>query len=410
MLNHKTLRDIIKSCFWIICLLGFSVVYPQEQYSKLRTSPEDSLGITDFPGALQIPNTGLYIKFGGYFRMDAIYDFNGSGSRNQLLMSQIAFDGTPEAAKGPFFNFHVRETRFNLDLRRKTQSGRPLKVFIEFDFFDESLPAGVPRLRHAFIKYGKWTLGQTWTNLSDLRIFPFIMDFSSGDALFGGRAVQIRFEDELSPHFNFGLALEMPGLSGIADLYQLGGETMPVLPIFSARITNEREDGMIIAGGQIQQLRWDGLDQGPDARAIGWGVVFNGRQKITDRLFATWHSSYNYGLVNQILIFGGTDENAVLLPSGELDIQDAITSAVGAGYQINSWLSTNIAYAYLRRGNLDFRPEETLKTGGMGHFNFIWKIDKNALGGIEYAWGKIRNVSLASGNAARLQAMVKYSF
>ncbi len=394
----------------VISLFAWVGISAQDNYSHLRGSPEDSLTTKDFPGAWNLPKTDLYLKFGGYFRLDAIYDFNGAGSRNQLLMNQIPVDGTPEATAGPFFNMHVRETRFNFDIRRTTDSGRPLKFFIEFDFFDESLKAGQPRLRHAFVKYGNLLVGQTWTNLSDLRVFPFIMDFSAGDALFGGRTIQVRYEKEFTRNLEYGFALEMPGLDGIANPFNQPGEPMPVLPIFSARLTNNRDDGMISVGAQIEQLRWDGREQGPDASAPGWGVVLNGRQYLTDKLFATWHTSYNSGITDQILIFAGTDQGAVLTQDGDLHRETAITFAVGAGYQLTESLSTNIAYAYTDRGELDFRPDDTLEKGGMGHANVIWKIYKKAMTGIEFAWGNTNNLDGAEGEAYRIQAMIKYEF
>ncbi len=382
----------------------------QDNYSKLRGSPEDSLRTINFPGAWNLPGTDLYMKIGGYFRLDALYDFTGAGSRNQLLIGQIPVEGTEAANAGPFFNMHVRETRFNIDVRRTTGLGRPLKFFIEFDFFDESLHAGIPRLRHAFVKYGNVLVGQTWTNLSDLRVFPFIMDFSAGDALFGGRSIQVRYEKYFKKHWQYSFALEMPSLSGISAPDNPAGTKMPTLPLFSARLSNERDNGMLMFGGQAEQLRWDGRNQGPDATALGWGVIFNGRQSITDRLFATWHTSYNMGMINQILVFGGTDQGAVLLPDGELYLEDAITLAVGGGYQLTESVSTNLAYAYLKRGNLTYRSEDALEKGGMGHFNFIWQIDPKATTGIEYAWGKVRTLENSTGIAHRIQVMVKYAF
>lgn len=405
-------RQLFRLIFQLLSAVLFSLqsAVAQNSYSQLRGSPEDSLLTKNFPGAWNLPGTDLYMKIGGYFRLDALYDFTGAGSRNQLLMGQIPIDGTEAANAGPFFNMHVRETRFNFDVRRTTGLGRPLKFFLEFDFFDESLSAGIPRLRHAFVKYGNVLVGQTWTNLSDLRIFPYIMDFSAGDALFGGRSIQVRYEKHFSTYWLYSLALEMPGLNGIYAPDNEYGAKMPVMPLFSARINNERDNGMFILGAQMEHLRWDGRNHGPDASTLGWGVVFNGRQAITKRLFATWHSSYNLGLVSQIIIFGGTDQGAVLLPDGDLHLENAITLALGGGYQLSKSVSANLAYAYADRGKLDYRPDDTMEKGGMGHFNFIWQIDPKATTGIEYAWGKVRTVDNSKGNASRIQVMVKYAF
>ncbi|KAB2808618.1 DcaP family trimeric outer membrane transporter [Phaeocystidibacter luteus] len=393
-------------------LIFSSALRAQSHYNNLRGAPEDSARATElnFPGAIKIPDSDFYLKFGGYFRIDAIYDFNGSGSRNQLLMSQIYADNVPEAAFGPFFNMHVRETRFNFDIRRKTGLGRDMKFFIEFDFFDESLGAGQPRLRHAFVKYGGWTVGQTWTNLSDLRVFPFIMDFSAGDALFGGRSVQVRYEHDFTPHWQLGVSAEMPGLNGIFNPDTVVGRAMPVMPVGSIRITNNRDNGMISMGAQLEQIRWYGLGVGPTSTALGWGVVLNGRQGLTSDLFVTWHMSYNRGITDQILIFAGTDQGAVIRPDGSFVLEDAITFAVGAGYHITPKLQTNFALARTDRGELDFRSDHTLDNGYMGHYNLIYALDSHVMTGIEYQWGNIQNVDLATGSASRIQAMLKYSF
>lgn len=382
----------------------------QDQYAHLRGSEEDSLTTKNFPGAWNLPNTNLYLKFGGYFRIDAIYDFTGAGSRNQLLMNQVPVEGTPAADASPFFNMHVRETRFSFDLRRTTDLGRPLKFFLEFDFFDESLGAGQPRMRHAFVKYGNLLVGQTWTNLSDLRVFPFIMDFSAGDALFGGRSIQVRWEQDFGKHMQYALSIENPTVNGIANPFNLQGESMPIMPLFSARLSNNRPNGMLMFGGQVQQLRWHGGNAGSSSTGTGWGVIFNGRQSITEKLFATWHTSYNSGMTNQILIFGGTDQGAVLLSNGDIYNEDAITFAVGAGYQLTNKFSTNLAYALMNRGDLDFRPDDTLDNGGMGHFNIMYDIDTFALMGIEFAWSNVENKDKAQGEAYRIQGMVRYVF
>lgn len=404
----NTNLKIIFSVLFLFAIINNS--FSQKQINDMRGNPEDSLTVKNFPGAWKMPNTEFYLKFGGYFRLDVIYDFNGSGSRNQLLMSQIYADDTPESTAGPFLNMHARETRFNFDLRRTTDSGRLFKFFLEFDFFDESLSPGIPRLRHAFIKYGNWLLGQTWTNLSDLRVFPFIMDFSAGDALFGGRAIQIRYEKNFIQNWQYSFALEMPALNNIYNPYNFDGEAIPVLPVFSGRLTNIRDNGMITVGGQIVQLRWDGRKTGPDATGLGYGVVFNGRQNITDKSFATWHTSYNSGITSQILIFAGTDQGAVLDSSGSIKEEDAITLAIGGGYDITKSLSANLALAYMNRGELIFRPDNTLDNGMMGHANLIWKFDKRTMIGLEFAWGDIENLNGATGNALRLQTMAKYSF
>ena len=115
-------------------------------------------------------------------------------------------------------------------------------------------------------------------------------------------------------------------------------------------------------------------------------------------------------MTDQIIVFGGSDEGAVLDPNGELITEDAYNFAIGGGYQFTNDLSFNLAYAYVNRGELRYRPDETVKKGGIGHANLIWDVGPNAKAGIEYMWGDRQNLDGAEGEAGRVQAMIRYAF
>ena len=80
-------------------------------------------------------------------------------------------------------DFQARESRLNFRVDHKTAGGNSVTAFVEMDFFTDGGGNEVvsnsysPRLRHAFIKYDKWTFGQTWSTFQDVAALPEALDF-----------------------------------------------------------------------------------------------------------------------------------------------------------------------------------------------------------------------------------------
>ena len=80
-------------------------------------------------------------------------------------------------------DFQARESRLNFRVDHKTAGGSSVTAFVEMDFFTHGDGNEVvsnsysPRLRHAFIKYDKWTFGQTWSTFQDVAALPEALDF-----------------------------------------------------------------------------------------------------------------------------------------------------------------------------------------------------------------------------------------
>jgi hypothetical protein len=116
-------------------------------------------------------------------------------------------------------NMHARESRFGVDIRSVTESGMPVQVFFEMDFYnlDRGPFNQAARLRHFYGVVGRLLVGRTWGTQSDLFAVPITIDFAAGDALTGTRRAQIRFEDRIGEKMSYAVAIEMlefPGIDG----------------------------------------------------------------------------------------------------------------------------------------------------------------------------------------------------
>ena len=372
----------------------------------LKTAREHLVN-AKFPGSWPMFGSDLRLKIGGYLKADFLYDFDGTRDKNQFLMSTIPVEGEPDYGNEGYLSFFAKETRVNFDIRRVAPDKIPLQAFIEVDFFSNGNQF---RLRHAYITAGDFIIGQTWTTLSFLESMAFMIDFAAGDALFGGRSVQVRYQKKLSESLKFYVGLEYLSSLGIENPNNLLGEANFQLPLLALRLDKRWKSGVLFMGASIAQLRWDGGTNGPSDQIPQLSFVLAGRQYIGENNYFTFNLSAGDAYGENIIAFAGSEANAVLNQNGELESIQGLSAMVGFMHRWAPKLESNFNYAYGWLDAPDSRAPFSLKRGGIGHLNLIYKFGKNFSIGAEYMWGAQRTSNEAYGDAGRLQTMAKFEF
>lgn len=149
------------------------------------------------------------LTFGGYVKADARH------VRGDLAYQDYwRGNATAEVEDTRHTKFNVKETRLNAKYSKEG-----VTAFVEMDLYgtggNEVVSNSVgPRLRHAFIKYDKWLVGQFWSNFMSLKSLPEALDFGGpivAEAFV--RQPQIRYT-----HGNFAVSLENPETWGDGDV------------------------------------------------------------------------------------------------------------------------------------------------------------------------------------------------
>ena len=361
---------------------------------------------SNFPGSWPMFGSDIRMKIGGHVKVDALYDVDGTLDKTQFLMSTIPVEGQAEYDNHGYFSFFSRETRFNIDVRRIGDGKVPLQLFIEGDFWSDGNRL---RLRHAYVTAGNFIIGQTWTTLSVLESLTVVIDFGAGDALFGGRTTQIRYQKQIKENLKLAIALESLDFLGIDNPQDLSGSASAQLPLFAARLDYNWKSGIVAIGSSAGQLRWDGGADGT-SEALQIDAVIAGRQYIGKNNFFTWNFSAGKGSGENIMAFIGSKANAVLVDSSKLEPMPAVAAVVGFQHKWTDKWSSNLSYAYGWLDTPDSRAPYALKEGGVGHVNLIYRPYKRLSTGIEYMWGTQRTTNDALGRASRVQTMVKFEF
>ena len=365
-----------------------------------------------FPKSWPLFGTKARMSIGGYAKLDYIQDFNGGYDRFQYEIQNVPVPGDGRAEQEGYMNMFARESRINVDVRSITETGMPIRVFFEMDFYNLERPAfnQTPRLRHFYGVLGRLLIGRTWGTQSDLYAIPTTIDFAAGDALTGTRRAQIRFEDKINEKICYAFALEMLEFPGI-DGNGFDGQASMLLPILVGRITKiTSSGGRLFLGASAFQLRWDGQKTGPNASALGWGVSFSGREYFGNKHYFRWMASYGNGWGSNIVSTLGSSASAILTPSGKLETMPAWNIGGGFAFNLSPVLVTNINTSWFNLDPSVYRSDDKIKFGGSGHINLIWSPINNVNTGIEFMTLYRENDDGKSGVGNRLQMMIKYLF
>jgi hypothetical protein len=370
-----------------------------------------------FPKSIPIPGTKGRFKIAGYAKLDFIQDFDYVGDRFEFELATIPVEGTPEAALDGRTTVHAKETRISFDFRTSAVNEKqnwefPMQVFIEIDFFDDREELALqPRLRHAYGVVGRFLAGQTWTISADLEALPGTIDFSGGDALYGNRLGQVRWQDRAGEILTWAVGLEDPR-SDIGNPLGLDGQDRPSLPNLAgkARWTTKAGSHFQVAG-DVFQLDWQGGDTGPSDKAIGFGLNLTGRWLLgkNGNNAVMGGGTIGEGSAHRVVVLGGAGNDAVITADG-LDVMPHWQAYVGYSHYWTKSLNATISTAWAELDNSDFQPGDAIHRAGSFHLNLIWFPYKLVSTGFEIMWGERVNEDGAKGEAWRFQYMAKWKF
>ena len=237
------------------------------------------------------------IEFGGYLKADARYVTGDVAYRDYWIGS-----GTPSADASQF-KIHAKESRFNT----KYTHG-DVMAFIEMDFYggggNEVISnSSHPRLRHAFIKYDKWLMGQTWSTFMNLTAIPEAVDFAGGTmGLAFVRQGQIRYTNG-----NFQVAIENPETWGSDINGNTASTANDNLPDLVGKYTFKGDWGNVSVGAVLQKVDSDVSSETGVGYSIAGRIKAGGKDDIRFQLHGGQTGRY-VGVVTSTALVNGEYE------------------------------------------------------------------------------------------------------
>ncbi|AZG73766.1 DcaP family trimeric outer membrane transporter [Shewanella livingstonensis] len=356
------------------------------------------------------------MTFGGYIKADVMFSDYGNGAPDSGSLSrQFYVPGTIYGTTGngkQVVDFQARESRFNFKTVTDVE-GHTLTGFIELDFMTHTdgnervSNSYSPRIRHAFVTYDNWTVGQTWTTFQNPGALPENLDFvGAAEGTPFVRQSQLRYTNG-----NWQFSIENPETT----VTPLGGggritSGSGVVPDFVGRYNFSAGNGSAYSvAAIIRQLDLEqvvGTTQ-YDTSELGYGVSFAGVIPVgKDDLKFT--ATYGEGLGRYMAL---NYANAGVLDSNG-DIQ-AIKSFGGfVAYRhwwSEQWRSSLTVSAFTADNDVALTGGTVNKEAYSGYVNLLYSPSKPLTFGVEYMHALNEREDGFDGDLNRIIFSAKYA-
>jgi hypothetical protein len=356
-------------------------------------------------------------KFGGYAKFDAMFsDYSDATPDGNSLMRQFYYapqipigDGT--GSSDITADFQARETRLNFKVDTTTEGGRSITAFVEMDFFTHSDGNEVvsnsysPRIRHAFLKFDKWTFGQTWSTFQDVAALPEALDFvGPAESTTFIRQAMVRYTTG-----NLELAVENPQtfVSGIAATDR-GLSTMPDL---IGRYTFKLDGGSYVKlAGLVRSLKVTDTGNGSQEDATAWGISASTKFVLANGSDLRAMVNFGDGIGRYVglgfVTDGYIDEN-----TNAIETAESLSWFVAYRAVWNDKWRSNFMYG---TNSIDYNDDT--QVGGLNdsassfHVNLIHSVLPKLDVGAEVIWGERQVVNGTDGDFTRFMLSAKYAF
>ncbi|MFV5492086.1 DcaP family trimeric outer membrane transporter [Acinetobacter sp. ASP199] len=333
--------------------------------------------------------SGASVNLYGFIRGDMAYQFEG-GKNIFNSPHTVALEGSADKhLTEDRFDTTLTTTRIGLDFSTPVDD-ETLKGKIEIDFRGGDKKDTV-RLRHVYMTYGDWLVGQTTSTFLSTETAPEMLDFNT--ALGGGttRNPMVRYSGQLSEGNQYFVSLEK-------------GNDENRLPLLATKLKHDLSNGQgyVTARGLVQEVRVRDLD---DKTELGWGAALGLRYKLAEPL--TLNANYSHVSGDNKILLASSDNSRYLTDQAEIELIDFDAFQIGMTYKINPKLRSTVGYGTLVYDDNNDKANKKLQQGWV---NMMYNPVKPITLGVEYVQGERKTMNDQKGDDSRLEMMVRYNF
>ncbi|ENW95188.1 DcaP family trimeric outer membrane transporter [Acinetobacter dispersus] len=352
---------------------------------------------------LNILKSGTDVSLYGMVRADATYQAAGAdGMFNNI--NSVPLENTPEAAKQQDrFKSSPSVTRIGLDFKTPTTKG-DIGGKIEMDFVGGATRDQF-RIRHAYLTYDKWVIGQAWsTFVSPIEFMPETVDPLGhvGGALM--RTPLVRYSDVLSTNTSYAVSIEDQKYLAHTD-----PDHKIRLPALVGRINHQYADG----AGLVSARTFMAEKKISTDKNMAWGVGLGTKYQITPKTVFKGDYYHVKGDGRYVLWSNNgyaIDDNKKM-HSNEFD---AVT--VGLTHQFTPQFRSTLGYGYMLAkddnafARLNHNNPTQNKKAWQGWISAMYSPYKSLTFGAEYVYGERKTFDERTGEDNRVNIMASFNF
>jgi hypothetical protein len=373
--------------------------FDEDELAGARIDNELAPGEDGLEGFFALRGTSTWLRLDGYAKLDAMYDSDDAGDRDQFITSTIP---AGEQSGDGSFNMHARQTRLTIEARRLTDYGW-LRFVLQNDFYGSGGSYGY-NLRHAWGQLGNTYVGYGFSAFLDLDSGPDTLDFAGPGAVPFQRLASVR---QYVPLAN-GNQLVFAAEHAPAEITAASGDVRSTAPnlVFAAR--HEGASGHVQAGALLRQLAWHG--DGGGEEALAGGLTLSGAWGADQGSYVTWGAVGGRGIAAYVGDLGGIGLDAVVDDAGSLDVLDEWGGWVGYGHPWSERWRSTLTYGRLYLERNDALASDAFRRSDYAAANLVYAPASSWSWGLELVYGKLQRQDGLEGDAFRLQSSLKYDF
>lgn len=356
------------------------------------------------------------VKISGFIQPALYYDNNNVLNNDVFVTSEIP---TTQTTDIKFKRFHLSANQSRLGFNFNfPKAGRSTSAYMEGDFLSSTRGQHAYfRLRHAYLKFGEFLIGQTWTNFGDVNAAPNTLDLEGPNSMPASRVAQIRWRRQITNKFNLLLAFEEPKddytpLDSASTIRAAFPEIVikPKLTIKNGHWSNSFIYKPIIYSDKNYSFK---------KKLDAWGFTSSLNINIPDKkainLFNIKRRTFNlFGIIGKgtqgsVNDFGGLGYEAFPKDSSTLEALSYFGGYISYSFVFKKRWSTTYVYSYLHQE----KPANTSFIFKQSHYfaaNTVYAINKYFTIGAELLYGIKEDYDDTNGNALRILCVVRLLF
>lgn len=350
----------------------------------------------------------------GNVRADASYQFKGPNSMYNLI-SAVPLEGTEaERKNSDKFQSTLNATRFGLNFKTPISGDHNLGGKLEMDFFGGA-GRDTFRIRHAYLTYDDWLVGQTWSNFNALEYFPETVDasLSVGGSL--TRVPQIKYTVPVDQKLNLAFSLEDSKAETVTTAGTQNFTTDPdaklKLPSATGRINYKFDNGSALSGRAFLTQKATNHEGNDDF--LAWGAALGGKYQVTDSTLLRFDYNHIKGDTKNVL---WSNMAYVFDQNGKMRANEFDVLTLGITQKITPKLRSTLGMGYMKAKDDNVfatlvkdvtTQNESLKEAWI---NMFYTPLKTLNFGVEYMYGERKTFNDLTGKDNRINFTAIYDF
>lgn len=345
------------------------------------------------------------IKLSGFIRTVALYDFAGSVQNLDFVSSTMSIPDNWEYNTRT--SLDASASRLGLKIIQKVDKVGPVEINFEMDFRGAN---DVLRLRHAYVAFLGFTLGQTWSFWYDGAAMAPTIDIQGVNSRTFIRTPLLGYNAKLGQDLTFGIAMEFPKTKITTPTgYKSVNQNFPDVPVY---LQYKGKNGHLKAAAIYRSISYGVTADALVKSQTAFGAQLSGSLKVAKPLTLYSNAIYGRGVARYINDLAALSLD--LVPNNQNGkIQTIPMWAISLGTKVDIsktlYLTSNYSVAGIHGDYNYYSANEYLK-GNYFSASMFWGIAKNLTMAGEYLHGMRENMNGLKADANRLQMMFMYSF